>query len=32
LQANINTIKKIDETLKNILYAQDLSKAKEFRV
>jgi len=32
LQANINTIKKIDETLKNIVHAQELSKAKEYRV
>ena len=32
LQANINTIKKIDETIKNISYASELSKSKEYRV
>ena len=32
LQANINTIKKIDETIKNISYVSELSKAKEYRV
>ncbi len=32
LDANINTIKNIDETLKNMSYAQELSKSKEYRV
>jgi len=32
LQANINTIKKIDKTIKNISYASELSKSKEYRV
>jgi cysteinyl-tRNA synthetase len=32
LDANIKTIKNIDTTLRNILYAQENSKSKDFRV